>query len=80
VDNGNAAAVFLRRAHLREQMHQEQQLPIGLTRQPGAEATIEAKVGVLIADGLLDLAPIDAERRIRDAVVEVGALVPIVRE
>ena len=51
-------------------MLQEEQRAVVHTRQPGAEATVEAELVVLPLDLLLLLLPVHAEGRIGEQVVE----------
>ena len=77
-DDADPAAAFARRAHLRQQVHQEQQRPVRDARQAGAEAAVVPLLLVLVADLLLDLLPLHAEGRIGEAVVEGLAGVAVV--
>jgi hypothetical protein len=58
-------------------MHEEQQRAIRHARQAGTEAAIEALSLGLLTDLLLDLLPLDAERRVRQHVVELAMRVPV---
>ena len=78
--DAEAAAAVLRRAHLGEEMHEEQQRAIRHARQAGTEAAIEALALVLLADFLLDLLPLNAERRIGQHVVELRVSVAVFRQ
>jgi hypothetical protein len=69
---------FTGRAHLAEQVQQEEQRAVGHTRQAGAEAAVVALLLVLLADFLLDLLPLHAEGRVGEHVVELLASVAIV--
>src|SRR5260221_9674995 len=73
----NAATALLAVTHLRSQVHQEEQLPVALARQPKPKASVEAKPFVFVANLALDLRPINAERRVRNPVVEALALVAV---
>ena len=64
------AAAILGRAHFRNEMQQKQQRAVADTRQAGTESAIEAQLLGFLADFLLDLLPLDAERRIGEHVVE----------
>ena len=68
--DADAAAAVLGRAHLAEQVQQEQQRAVRHARQAGAEAAAVALLLVLVADGLLDLLPLHAEGRVGQHVVE----------
>ena len=59
---------------------QEQQRAVVDARQPGTEAPSEALRLVLVLDFLLDLLPLDAERRVGEHVVELLPRVPVLRE
>ena len=72
-DDAEPAAAILGRAHLRDQVQQEQQRAVADARQARPEAAVEALLLGLLADLLLDLLPLDAERRIGEHVVEVLA-------
>ena len=71
--DAEAAAAVLGRAHLGDQVQQEQQRAVADARQAGAEAAVEALLLGFLADLLLDLLPLHAERRIGEHVVEVLA-------
>ena len=51
-------------------MQEEQQAAVGDPGQAGAEAAVVAALGMLVADDLFDLLPVDAEGGIGQAVVE----------
>lgn len=67
-------------AHLRDQVQQKEQRPVGHRRQPGTEASLEAHLCVLLADLALAGLPLDAERWIRQAVVKRAARVRVLGE
>ena len=70
-DDGQAASALARLRvhglHLRHHVHQEQQRTVVDARQARTEAPREALLLVLLFDFLLDLLPLHAERRIRQA-------------
>ena len=61
-------------------MHEEQQRAIRHARQTGTETPVEALRLVLLANLLLGLLPFDAERRVRQHVVELAIRVPVLGE
>ena len=66
------------RAHLADQMQQEQQRTVRYARQAGAEAAVVALALVFLADVLFDLFPFHAERRIGQHVVEFLVRVAVI--
>src|SRR5690606_13132034 len=69
-DDRDTAPAFLRGAHLRDHVLEEEERPIVDPRGAGAEAACEAERVALVFDDLLHLPPGHAERRVRQHVVE----------
>ena len=61
-------------------MLEEQERAVVDARQPGAEAAVEAERLVLGLDVVLDLLPLDAERRVGEQVVERSPGVAVLGE
>jgi hypothetical protein len=78
--DADAAAALHGRAHLAEQVQQEQQRAVRHARQARPEAAAVALLLVLVADGLLDLLPLHAEGRVGEHVVEQLAQQAVVAE
>src|SRR6188472_4230887 len=78
--NRDPRASLLGRPHLREHVLEKKEAAVVDPRQPRSEAAAEAACLVLIADDLLDLLPLHAERRVREHVVERAPRVAVVRE
>jgi len=75
-----AAAVGLHRAHLAHEVHEKQQLAVGLARQTGAEAPVGSVLVVLGLHVRVLGLPVRAERRVGDPVMEVVGGVPVAGE
>ena len=69
-DDAEAAAAVAGGAHLRQQVQEEEQGAVADARQAGAEASVVALFGELLADEGLDFFPLDPEGRIGQGVVE----------
>lgn len=82
-DGGAAAGalvVGINRAHLRDQVQQEEHRAVRDRRQTRAETALEAHLFVLLADLPLGGLPLDTEGRIGEAVVEDLAGVGVLGE
>lgn len=69
--DAEAAAAVPGRAHLGDEVHEEEQRAVAHAGQAGAEAAVVALFRVLFFDLLLNLLPLHAEGRIGEHVVEV---------
>jgi len=68
----------MRRAHLADEMQQEQQRAVRHTRQARAEAPVEALAFMFLADFFFDFFPLHPERGIGEHVVEFLVRVAVI--